>query len=105
MAFNENTSAFDIILATFQPTSPYEPPNGHILTFAMNVIPTTASKFRAEFDQAAIPSNRSGPRILELDGYATTIPEPGTAMLWILGLAAVFTIALAKRNFCSSRSR
>ena len=46
--------------------------------------PSTASKFRAEFPQAATPSNRSGPRILELDGYSTLIPERSTLVMSLL---------------------
>ncbi len=96
-AFNDSTSAFDILLATFNPSSPYDPPTGALLTLGMNVPPTTTSRFRAEFDQAATPSNRAGPRILELDGYSTVIPEPTTLAMTLLGLGMLAAASVRSR--------
>ena len=97
MAYNDDTMDFDIMLATFNPTSPYDPPTGGLLQLALNVPETTATRFRAEFDQAAIPSNRAGPRILELDAFGTAIPEPTTGSLWVLGLGALLAVSRIKR--------
>ena len=64
----------------------------------------TAQYFRAEFDQAGSPSNASGPRILELDGYdtfldgTTPVPEPATMLLFGTGLAGLAGFRTRKRR-------
>jgi len=64
---------------------------------AMDITPTTAQYFRAEFVQAPWSSAAAvGPRIRELDGFDTfldggtgSVPEPATLVLFGLGLAGL----------------
>jgi hypothetical protein len=83
--FNPATNVFDIELFELFPSNPYgdtpSPPQGvsdssnHILRIAANVAPTTTDRFRAEFVQFGFAAaNRSGPRIIELDGFDTFHP-------------------------------
>ena len=79
-------------LYEYYPTNPYGGGANYthwgFLELYAIVPETTAQNFRAEFVQYgdSIPS-AMGPRIQELDGYATVIPEPATLLL--LGLGAV----------------
>ncbi len=54
----------------------------------------TSQIFRAEFIQRgdANPSAR-GPRVLELDGFGSVVPEPGAVALLALGAAGLLAIA------------
>ena len=69
------------------------------LELFVDVAPTTAQTWRASFEQFG-PANyhASGPRILELDGYAYTgpgpgsVPEPATLLLLGFGLVAMVGI-------------
>jgi hypothetical protein len=48
-------------------------PNGNVLAVCVNIPPTTGDEFRAGFVQWASSAERfSGPRLLQLDGYATS---------------------------------
>lgn len=69
------------------------------LELFVDVTPTTAQTWRASFEQFGPPNGHaSGPRILELDGYAYTgpgpvpVPEPATLLLLGLGLAGMVGI-------------
>jgi hypothetical protein len=42
--------------------------------------------------------NDSGPRIVELDGFGSTFPEPGSLMIWSLGGATLILAAWHKRR-------
>ncbi len=59
------------------------------------VTPTTAEYWRASFQQYGVANGHaSGPRILELDGFAYVepnhgVPEPATLLLFCLGLAGL----------------
>jgi hypothetical protein len=53
------------------------------LLIGVNVDPVTASRFRVEFTQRGAPSNASGPRINELDGYSTLIPAPASGLFML----------------------
>lgn len=66
-----------------------------------SVTPTTADTWRISFEQYGVANyHASGPRILELDGYAyqnsTTVPIPATMPLLGLGLLG---LAAVRRNF------
>jgi hypothetical protein len=69
------------------------------LELFVDVTPTTAQTWRASFEQfGPVNYHASGPRILELDGYAYTgpgpvpVPEPATLLLLGLGLAGMVGI-------------
>lgn len=81
-AQNPSTLAFEKIFELFPstqygntpaPANGYTEgtPGGNALILSVNVTPTVAQKFRAEFVQQGAPSTESGPRILELDGFDT----------------------------------
>lgn len=60
-----------------------------------NVTPTTADTWRISFEQYGPPNGHaSGPRILELDGYAysASVPEPATMLLMGAGLAGIVAL-------------
>ncbi len=57
--------------------------------------PVTAQYFKAEFDQAGVGAY-SGPRIMELDGYGTSVPIPGA--LWLLGSGLLGLVVVRKRR-------
>lgn len=61
------------------------------LELTTNVSPVVAQYFRAEFVQAPWSSSTAvGPRIPELDGFNTFIPEPSTlALCSVLGLIGI----------------
>jgi len=91
-ASNDETFTDDEKIFEIFPSNPYgdtsDPDNGcvhtngdkSLLALAVNVTPTPAQYFRAEFVQAGGPSNASGPRIYELDGFdePTTVCAPST---------------------------
>ena len=77
-------------LYEYYPTNPYGGGDNYshwcFLELYAVVPEVTAQNFRAEFVQYgdSIPS-AMGPRIEELDGYATIIPEPAPLLLFTLG--------------------
>jgi len=101
-AFDPITNSFDNLLYDFSPNIPYSgtptPPgailelSGNNLSLAASVTATTAQRFRAEFVQT---SSQLAPRIIELDGFATPVPEPAAG--W-LALLAVLGVAIARRR-------
>jgi hypothetical protein len=66
----------------------------NVILMLANVTPTTAQHFRAEMVQFGNIFHALGPRIIELDGFGSVVPEPASAMLAILGcmFIAVATI-------------
>lgn len=60
-------------------------PARNYLEFYQTVTPTTAQTWRAEFKQAGAVQGASGPRVIELDGFAP-VPEPASMVLLSLGL-------------------
>lgn len=85
-----------IEVLTFETANPYvdtlNPANGVLLPTGKDyrlhirlnlLVPTTAQHWRAVFVQPgnSYYGHANGPRVLELDGYAATIPEPSTMLL------------------------
>jgi hypothetical protein len=103
-AFDSANNTFDNLLYDFHPSNPYSStptPSGAILEFsgddlalAANVPETTAQRFRAEFTQS---SSQLAPRIIELDGFATAVPEPPA-------IALVATAAITAMGFATRRA-
>ncbi len=74
-AFDDNTANFELI-SSFNPVLPYQnnpDSSDGTLRVIQNIVPVTASKFRAEFVQDDESRNQFGdevgPRIIELDGF------------------------------------
>jgi len=65
-------------------------PSSHYLELEATFSPVTANSFRAEFIQYG---PIWGPRIIELDGYGATVPEPCALVLFGLGLAGLGVVA------------
>ena len=66
----------------------------NFLDLAIDLTPVNAQFFKAEFVQAPFTDSRAvGPRIQELDGFATfldgSVPEPASSLLMALGLGAL----------------
>lgn len=76
---------------TFDPAHPYGG-TPYINEFALGVngLNINAKYFRAEFDQYGYTQWASGPRVYELDGFSSPIPEPGTMILLGTGLVGLF---------------
>ena len=55
--------------------------------------------FRLELDRTHL-TGFGGPRVIELDGFGTVVPEPSS---WILGLAGAIAVAVFGRNRRVSR--
>lgn len=108
-AWNAGTSQYDSIF-NYAPANPYgssvAPANGfladnctasNMLCLGVNLLAVTTDKFRAEFVQRGSPSNASGPRVWELDGYDTyfqsaaipATPLPGSLPFFISGLLVI----------------
>lgn len=118
-AWNASTSQFDLIFQ-YDPSNPYgnssPPPNGFLSTnciasyylcLAANLVPVTTDRFRATFRQLGSPSNASGPRINELDGYDTsfadasipsTVPLPATLPLLASGIGGLGLIGWRRKR-------
>ena len=78
LAKNPGTGFFETLFEFF-PSNPYSdtPCNldpGTFLLVSVNVTPTLAQDFRAEFEQFGSSSGTSGPRIRELDGFEDADP-------------------------------
>jgi hypothetical protein len=88
-------------LYSYSPTNPYNPGllNGlanNQLLLSDVVSPVIAQKFRAEFTQYGAVSGASGPRIYELDGFGSPVPEPSTLLLLGSALAGMAFIRKKK---------
>ena len=90
----DSSSSFALI-STYSPSSP-------VYNFDLPVTfgaPIVAKEFRAEFDQYA-PNDFPGPRVNELDGFGTTVPEPSSVALFssvVLFLSGVLFGCLRRR--------
>jgi len=59
---------------TYSPSNPYgSGPDDMWLDMEINITETTAQRWKAEFVQWGVPSSAAGPRIHELDGFATLV--------------------------------
>ena len=79
----DSASAFSLINTYNAPTTH---PYGTLDVPVTFGTPIMAKEFRAEFDQYA-PSSFPGPRVQELDGFGTVVPEPASGILLLLGAA------------------
>jgi hypothetical protein len=96
-AFDTATSSFDNLLYDFQPGNPYPTTtapagsilqtSGNTLAIEANVPVTTAQRFRADFTQL---STTLGPRVIELDGFTTAVPEPSTFVLAVTAFCTLW---------------
>jgi PEP-CTERM motif len=96
MARNPATLQFEP-LYTYVPTNPYQFIGPDFLLVSAVVPPIVAQEFRAEFVQYGdrTPTAR-GPRIDELDGFGTVVPEPSAFALGGLGFIALFMVSLRR---------
>lgn len=117
-AYNDSTNSFESLFQ-YSPANPYKnsvaPLNGivesngyNLLALGVNLLPVTASKFRAEFVQfGLVDPSASGPRIIELDGFSTylsqatvpsEVPLPAALPLFASGLGVMGLLAWRRRR-------
>lgn len=83
--FNTDTNSW----ASLYDSNVSIPYDGLVISAATSAI-VPADSFRARFRQYSVTEWASGPRIIELDGYGSVVPEPATMSMLGLGLAGLF---------------
>jgi len=93
-AFNDAAKTFNLIYAQ-SAIQPYS-----YLVISSGVPEVVSRRWRAEFTQDSINPGADGPRILELDGFGTTIPvpEPSNIDLWDVSNGSTVTFCTSLNN-------
>lgn len=84
-----SSSTYDLVLYSATFTHPYillDPVNYALIS--ANITAVTSQDFMAEFVQHYGGRGYDGPRVVELDGFATVVPEPTVVSL--AGVAIIF---------------